>query len=85
MAGADGISIIIENFSMRSGMQLLTTEQRRWVDLSKFIKAQTPSQLPKTPPSDGVRIWCYNRATEKHGWWARGFTLIYYLHILLLA
>ena len=70
---------------MSSGMALLTTEQRSWVDLSKYIKAQTPSQLPKRKPSDGFRAWCYDRATDKYGWWARAFTLLYYLHILLLA
>lgn len=66
-------------------MALLTVEQRQWVDLLKFIKAQTPSQLPKHRPESGLRSWCYRRATEKHGWWARGFTFIYYVHILLLA
>jgi hypothetical protein len=78
-------SIIIQNFSVRSGMALLTTEQRQWVDLLKFIKAQTPSQLPKLRPQHGLRAWCYDRAVSKHGFWARGFTFIYYIHILLLA
>ncbi|ORY24315.1 high-affinity cell membrane calcium channel [Naematelia encephala] len=78
------VSIIIENFSTRSGNALLTTEQRRWVDLSKFIKAQTPSQLPKNRPETGLRAWCYERATSKNGYWATAFTGIYYIHILLL-
>lgn len=77
-------SIIIENFSSRSGTALLTAAQRRWVDLQKFIKAQSPSQLPKSRPQDGFRSWCYDRATQKSGYWARGFTAIYYIHIILL-
>ncbi|WVQ72778.1 hypothetical protein IAR50_002338 [Cryptococcus sp. DSM 104548] len=78
------VSIIIQNFSTRSGNALLTTDQRQWVDLSKFIKAQTPSQLPKGRPELPVRSWCYDRAVNKNGFWAVGFTMIYYLHILLL-
>ncbi|OCF54943.1 high-affinity cell membrane calcium channel [Kwoniella mangroviensis CBS 10435] len=78
------VSIIIQNFSTRSGNALLTTEQRQWVDLSKFIKAQTPSQLPKGRPTLPFRAWCYDRATTKDGFWAVSFTWIYYLHILLL-
>ncbi|KAK8858595.1 hypothetical protein IAR55_002824 [Kwoniella newhampshirensis] len=78
------VSIIIQNFSTRSGNALLTTEQRQWVDLSKFIKAQTPSQLPKGRPRLPFMAWCYDRAVNKDGFWARGFTGIYYIHILLL-
>ncbi|OXH34034.1 high-affinity cell membrane calcium channel [Cryptococcus neoformans] len=78
------VSIIIKNFSTRSGNALLTSEQRQWVDLSKFIKAQTPSQLPKGRPRLPFRAWCYDRAVNKNGFWAVGFTMIYYLHILLL-
>ncbi|WVO12615.1 hypothetical protein L204_100220 [Cryptococcus depauperatus] len=78
------VSIIIKNFSTRSGNALLTTEQRQWVDLSKFIKAQTPSQLPKGRPRRPLQAWCYDRAVNKNGFWTIGFTMIYYLHILLL-
>lgn len=78
------VSIIIENFSLKSGMALLTAQQRNWVDLKKFMRAQSPSQLPKNKPTFGLRAWCYDRATHKHGYWAKSFTAIYYLHILLL-
>ena len=77
-------SVIIGNFSTRSGVALLTAEQRHWVDLRKYIRAQTPSQLPRSTPQTGLRAWCYRRATQKHGYWQRAFTVIYYLHILLL-
>ena len=76
--------MIIGNFSTRSGDALLTREQRRWVDLHKVIKAQTPSQLPKERPQYGLRAWCYERSTQKHGYWTQTFTVIYFIHILLL-
>lgn len=79
-----GCSIIIGNFSTRSGAALLTSEQRQWVDLTKFIRAQTPSQLPKSRSRSVMREWCYDRTVEKNGYWARGLTVIYYIHILLL-
>ena len=77
-------SVIIDSFGVTSGMALLTTEQRQWVDLSNFIKAQSPSQLPRFRPESGFRAWCYQRATLKEGMWAQTFTVIYCIHILLL-
>lgn len=65
-------------------MALLTTEQRQWVDLKKYIRAQTPSQLPKKMPRTPLRLWCYRRATTKRGYWQRFFTFVYCVHILLL-
>ncbi|BEI83049.1 hypothetical protein CcaverHIS002_0309170 [Cutaneotrichosporon cavernicola] len=78
------LTIIIENFSISSGTALLTTEQRQWVDLKKYIHAQTPSQLPKKKPRTRLRLWCYQRATTKRGYWQRFFTFVYCVHILLL-
>jgi hypothetical protein len=78
------LSVIIENFSLSSGMASLTAEQQNWVDLTKYIKAQSPSNLPRVKPEFGFRGWCYERAISKYGWWARMFTGLYCLHILLL-
>lgn len=44
------VSIIIQNFSTRSGAALLTTEQRQWVDLKKTISRQAPAKRPKVSP-----------------------------------
>lgn len=78
------LSIIILNFSARSGTALLTTEQKQWVDLANFIRQQSPSQLPKHKPSNRIRRWCYDRATQKRGYWTRFYTFIYFVHIGLL-
>ncbi|CAE6352806.1 unnamed protein product [Rhizoctonia solani] len=78
------VSIIIGNFSSRSGMALLTTEQRQWIDLHKLIKRQRPSKRPKVRPQGVFRQWCYDRAVRKHGFWARFMTVFYVFHILVL-
>lgn len=78
------LSIIIENFSIRSGSALLTNEQNQWVDLRKFIRQQTPSQLPRKRPTQTFRAWCYDRAVDKRGYWTRFFTFLYFVHIGLL-
>lgn len=78
-------SIIIEAFNTRSGNALLTRDQRHWVNLSKFIRRQTPSHLPKHRPDGALQAWCYDRAVNKHGFWARSFTILYCIHILFLA
>ncbi|KIO32428.1 hypothetical protein M407DRAFT_214388 [Tulasnella calospora MUT 4182] len=79
------ISIIIGNFSSRSGMALLTEDQKRWIDLQKLIKRQRPSKRPKTKPSSSWRAWCFDRAVQKNGWWSRGLTGLYFIHIFALA
>ncbi|KZW03268.1 hypothetical protein EXIGLDRAFT_664412 [Exidia glandulosa HHB12029] len=74
------VSIIIGNFSTRSGMALLTKEQREWIDLQKLIKRQKPSKRPERPAT-GFRRWCYERAVNKHGFWSRTMTVIFIAHI----
>lgn len=78
------VSIIIGNFSSRSGMALLTNEQRQWIDLQKLIKRQRPAKRPKVRPQGVFREWCYDRAVRKHGFWARFMTVFYVFHILVL-
>lgn len=78
-------SIIIGNFSSRSGIALLTEDQKRWIDLQKLIKRQRPSKRPKTKPSSTWRAWCFDRAVQKNGWWSRGLTGLYIIHIFALA
>ncbi|KIJ40348.1 hypothetical protein M422DRAFT_256903 [Sphaerobolus stellatus SS14] len=78
------VSIIIGNFSSRSGLALLTKPQREWIDLLKLIKRQRPSKRPKVRPTKGLRAWCFDRATSKHGYWMTSMTMLYILHIIIL-
>lgn len=77
-------AIIIENFRIRSGMALLTAEQRRWIDVQKLLMQQKPSRRPRYRPTDPFSSWCYDRTIQKSGWWARTMTTLYVLHTLLL-
>lgn len=77
-------SIIIQNFRIRSGMALLTAEQRRWIDIQKLLLQQKPSRRPRFRPTDVFSSWCYDRTVQKNGWWAKTLTAICILHILLL-
>lgn len=79
------VSVIIENFSRRSGQALLTSEQQQWVDLKKLILRQRPARRPDVRPSKPLQSWCYERAVEKHGWWSRMITGLYVIHIGVLA
>lgn len=82
--GALYITIILEGFNERSGASLLTTEQRQWLDLRKLLVRQRPSKRPTQRPSGPFRSWCYDRAIAKRGWWARGMSVLYILHITIL-
>lgn len=79
------VSVIIENFTLRSGQALLTSEQQQWVDLKKLLVRQRPARRPDHRPSGRFRSWCYDRAVSKHGWWSRMITGLYVIHIGVLA
>ncbi|KAG7087347.1 hypothetical protein E1B28_013323 [Marasmius oreades] len=77
------VSIIIGNFSSRTGTAFLTQAQREWIDLQKLFKRQRPSKRPTKRPA-GVRGWFFDRAVRKHGWWSRGMTFLFILHVIVL-
>ena len=77
-------SIIIGNFSMRTGSAVVTQAQREWIDLQKLIKRLKPSKRPKIQPTSSIRTWCYDRAIHKHGWWSRMMTLLFVVQIIIL-
>ncbi|RDB21766.1 Calcium-channel protein cch1 [Hypsizygus marmoreus] len=78
------VSIIIGNFSSKTGSAFLTKPQREWIDLQKLFKRQKPSKRPPSRPSNPIRAWCFDRAVHKHGWWSRAMTLLFILHIVAL-
>ncbi|KAG1893620.1 Ion transport protein-domain-containing protein [Suillus fuscotomentosus] len=78
------ISIIIGNFSSKTGSAFLTQPQREWIDLQKLIKRQKPSKRPQTRPTQLLRGWCYDRAIHKHGWWTRMMTCFFVVQIIVL-
>ncbi|KAK7445064.1 calcium channel protein [Stygiomarasmius scandens] len=78
------VSIIIANFSSRTGTAFLTQPQKEWIDLQKLFKRQKPSKRPKTTPTNVFRKWCFDRAIHKHGWWSRSMTFLFVLHVLVL-
>ncbi|TDL23428.1 hypothetical protein BD410DRAFT_897507 [Rickenella mellea] len=78
------VSIIIGNFSSKTGVAFLTKPQREWIDLQKLIKRQRPSKRPKQRPTWAFRAWCYDRAVHKHGWWSRMMTFFFIIHVFAL-
>ncbi|KAG2155280.1 Ion transport protein-domain-containing protein [Suillus bovinus] len=78
------VSIIIGNFSSKTGSAFLTQPQREWIDLQKLIKRQKPSERPQTRPTQLFRAWCYDRAIHKHGWWTRMMTCFFVVQIIVL-
>ncbi|KAF8646018.1 hypothetical protein AX16_007443 [Volvariella volvacea WC 439] len=78
------ISIIIGNFSAKTGSAYLTTPQREWIDLKKLFKRQRPSKRPLERPTGSFRAWCFDKAIRKHGWWSRTMTFIFIFHIFAL-
>ncbi|KDE08247.1 hypothetical protein MVLG_01513 [Microbotryum lychnidis-dioicae p1A1 Lamole] len=79
------VSTVIENFEIRSGTALLTTDQKRWLNLRRLLARQRPSKRPKRRPISAFRGWCFDRATQKHGWWSRSMTALYCANIIVLC
>lgn len=77
-------SIIIGNFSSKTGSAFLTAAQREWIDLQKLFKRQRPSKRPRKRPTWSVRAWCYDRAVNKNGWWSRAMSVVFIVHIIVL-
>ena len=65
-------------------MALLTKAQREWIDLKKVIDRQKPLKQPLDLPTSTLGKWCYDRAVQNYGWWARTMTVFFILHILVL-
>jgi hypothetical protein len=80
----DLYSIIIGNFSSKTGSAFLTQPQREWIDLQKLFKRQKPSKRPLERPTWKIKAWCYDQAVHKHGWWSRSMTTLFLLHIFVL-
>ncbi|TFK51284.1 hypothetical protein OE88DRAFT_1800091 [Heliocybe sulcata] len=78
------VSIIVGNFRAKTGAALLTQPQREWIDLQKLIKRQRPSKRLKTLPRSRFRLWCFEQAVHKHGWWSRVMTAIFVVHVFAL-
>jgi hypothetical protein len=63
---------------------LLTQKQREWIDLQKMIKRAMPAKRPRIKPTGSIRSWCFDRATQKHGWSSRAMTILIFLHVFVL-
>ncbi|OLL22771.1 Calcium-channel protein cch1, partial [Neolecta irregularis DAH-3] len=78
------VSIIIRNYTEKSGGAFLTSEQRSWRELKKILYQMHPSRRPMEPCSKSWKAWCYERAVSKKGGWSRFITAVYLIHIFLL-
>jgi len=78
------ISVIITNYTKRSGVAYMTADQRSWQELRKVLLQLRPSRRPAERPDQSWRAWCYDRAVSKHGYWTRFMTGVYTIHVLLL-
>ncbi|CCG82254.1 Calcium channel subunit Cch1 [Taphrina deformans PYCC 5710] len=77
------IAVIIQNYSERSGIAYLTTEQRSWQEMRLLLKQVRPSRRPVDAPKTLIRKWCFF-AVKKQSVWNRFLTVIYCGHVILL-
>jgi hypothetical protein len=78
------ISVIITNYTKRSGLAYMTADQRSWQELRKVLLQLRPSRRPAERPDQSWRAWCYDRAIKKHGYWTRFMTGVYTIHVIIL-
>ncbi|CUS06927.1 unnamed protein product [Tuber aestivum] len=78
------VSVFMRNYTEQTGVAYLTSDQRSWLELRKLLRQIRPSRRPKDSPNLDWKSWCYKRATHKHGWWQRTYTVVLVLHAILL-
>ncbi|KAI8049930.1 Ion transport protein-domain-containing protein [Syncephalis plumigaleata] len=77
------IGVIVENLKTRSGIALLTVDQRRWIDLQRQLKMIRPTTRPQRP-AGRLRAWCFDLAIEKNGRLARFINVITVFNLLIM-
>ncbi|KAK9767738.1 calcium channel protein, variant 2 [Basidiobolus ranarum] len=77
------IGISVEIFKNRSGMSLLTVEQRQWVDLQLQLKMVKPSKHPFRP-SSSFAGWCFDILYEKRNRFSTIITSIMMLNVVVM-
>jgi hypothetical protein len=77
------IGVIVENLKTRSGIALLTVDQRRWIDLQRQLKMIRPTTRPQRP-AGRLRAWCFDLAIEKNGRLARFINLITVFNLIIM-
>lgn len=77
------ITVIIQNYSERSGVAFLTTEQRSWQEMRLLLKQVRPSRRPIDAPKTRARRWCFY-AVKKQSVWNRCLIAVYCAHVILL-
>lgn len=79
------ISVFMRTYTEQTGVAFLTSEQRSWLELRKLLDHVRPSKRPSNKLSSRLRLWCYKRATQKHGKWHQLITILLVFHLILLT
>ncbi|KAI0231052.1 hypothetical protein L0F63_007338, partial [Massospora cicadina] len=79
------VSIVIDNFTTRSGSALLALEQRRWKDLYKLLRNVVPPKVRVAPPGNPLVAWLYRLATAKRSWLTAGMAAVHLAILIVLA
>ncbi|KAG1470308.1 hypothetical protein G6F56_002758 [Rhizopus delemar] len=79
------LGVVIENFTRRNGTAYLTSDQRRWLDLKKFLNQIRPAKRPSVIPTDRLRKMCYDWTVEKRGQFYKFMTMIVTANIVFLC
>ncbi|ORX65453.1 hypothetical protein K493DRAFT_157461, partial [Basidiobolus meristosporus CBS 931.73] len=77
------IGIAVDIFKSRSGISLLTVEQRQWVDLQLQLKIVRPSKLPIRPRTS-FAAWCFDIIHEKRNCFSKAVTGAMVLNVIVI-
>ncbi|ORY87152.1 Ion transport protein-domain-containing protein [Protomyces lactucae-debilis] len=77
------IAVILQNYSERSGLAFLTTDQRSWQEIKLLLSQVRPSRRPADAPKTKWRRWAFF-AVKKHSTWQRSVFAVYVIHTVIL-
>lgn len=77
------MGIIIITFETKSGIALLTQEQRKWRELERQLRLIRPSRKPPRPKNK-FKALCYDLTIDKRGKFAKFMTGVIIVNVILM-
>lgn len=78
------VSVIIDNYSRVTGRAFLTTSQRQWYHVKRFLMQVKPSRRRNPETLEGLKKFCYKMTVEKNKIWGGILNIVLVLHVIAL-
>ncbi|KAK9235427.1 Ion transport protein-domain-containing protein [Lipomyces kononenkoae] len=78
------ITVIMQNYAMKTGVGFLTSKQRAFVEIQKILQQVRPSRTGQKP-RNRFRRYCYNRTVARDGSWTKYVAIVLLIQGVVLC